>query len=53
MIIQFLEGFGDTSETASLMCMPRKKGKNKKYKIMSELEMDGIAVNIQKIEKIF
>lgn len=38
---------------SSLMCILSKKGETGKYEIMSQLEMDGISVNIQIIEKIF
>lgn len=51
MTLLFLKGFGDTSELVSLMCILSKKGDNGKYKIMNQLEMDGIAVNIQNTEK--
>lgn len=53
MMILFLTSFGDTSESDSLMCILSKKGETGKYKIMSQLEMDEIAVNIQNSEKIF
>lgn len=49
MMMIFLKGV--TSESASLMCMS-KKGETGKYEIMSQLEMDGIAVNIQNTENI-
>lgn len=51
MTLLFLKGFGDTSELVSLMCILSKKGDNGKYNIMDQLEMDGIAVNIQNTEK--
>lgn len=48
MMMIFLKGV--TSESASLMCILSKKGETGKYEIMSHLEMDGIAVNIQNTE---
>lgn len=51
MMILFLKGFGDTAESASLMCILSKKDETGKYKTTSQLEMDGIAGNIQNIEK--
>lgn len=50
-MLLFSKGFGDTSELVSLMCILNKKGETGKYKTMNQLEMDGIAVNIQNTEK--
>lgn len=50
MMTLFLKGFEDTAESASLMCILSKKDETGKYKIISKLEMDEIAGNIQNTE---
>lgn len=50
MMTLFLKGFEDTAESASLMCILSKKDESGKYKIISKLEMDEIAGNIQNTE---
>lgn len=51
--IIFKKGFEDTEQSVSLMCILSKKDESGKNKIISQLEMDRIASNIQNTEKTF